>query len=187
MRSNLGGPAQSTIERGWPAASKGGADGQQSPTQSPRTVGEETVLDAGEATAIPTASRVVHPSTGRVPSSPIRHNSAMPERPLSGSDSDDPDPTRDAPPHSLFGTMSRAALEQAPETINKVHELISHLMVVGLKNTSHPRPPPETLSHHQRIKEVLHDQCHTMLKGLHQHLSLLFQHFQYTKITDLDD
>ena len=32
--------------------------------------------------------------------------------------------------------------------------------------------------------DILHDQCHTMLKGLQRHLQLLFHYFEYDRPMD---
>ena len=42
----------------------------------------------------------------------------------------------------------------------------------------------DELTHVERTLDVLHDQCHAMLKGLQHHLDLLFHHFKYRSHTD---
>ena len=37
----------------------------------------------------------------------------------------------------------------------------------------------DELTDAERTLDILHDQCHVMLKGLQCHLELLFQHFEY--------
>lgn len=142
--------------------------------KSPHTSAKKTpnlndkTPDAGVTTGIPNAKRV----SPVVPLSPARHATA---ENISGSDSDHN--MCDSPSHSLYPFWSIDALAQAPGTIARVNELISHLMVVGLKNSTRTQPPPHTLTDTQRTRTILHDQCHDMLRALHRHLDLLFKHF----------
>jgi len=86
-------------------------------------------------------------------------------------------------------------LKNAPADIIRVQSLISHLMLVGISTTTDELnadtddpddlddtdDPGDELTH---TLDVLHDQCHIMLKGLQHHLDLLFHHFKYRSHTD---
>ena len=85
-------------------------------------------------------------------------------------------------------------LKNAPADISRVQSLISHLMLVGISTTtdelngeSDDSDDPDDsgdLTHVERTLDVLHDQCHAMLKGLQHHLDLLFRHFKYRSRAD---
>lgn len=81
-------------------------------------------------------------------------------------------------------------LKNAPKDIARVQSLISHLMLVGLSAAeskgnmnADPDDSSDELTHDERTLDLLHDQCHTMLKGLQSHLELLFHYFQYDRPT----
>ena len=79
---------------------------------------------------------------------------------------------------------SVAKLRNAPSDIGRVQSLISHLMLVGVsaatdKLNSDSDDSGDELTHVELTLDVLHDQCHVMLKGLHHHLQLLFDRFEY--------
>ena len=79
---------------------------------------------------------------------------------------------------------SVAKLRNAPSDIGRVQSLISHLMLVGVsaatdKLNSDADDSGDELTHDELTLDVLHDQCHVMLKGLHHHLQLLFDRFEY--------
>ena len=89
-------------------------------------------------------------------------------------------------------------LKNAPADIIRVQSLVSHLMLVGLSTTDcttdaldadsddvdDPDDSGDELTDAERTLDVLHDQCHAMLKGLQHHLDLLFHHFKYRSHTD---
>ena len=89
-------------------------------------------------------------------------------------------------------------LKNAPADIIRVQSLVSHLMLVGLSTTDcttdaldadsddvdDPDDSGDELTDAERTLDVLHDQCHAMLKGLQHHLDLLFRHFKYRSHTD---
>ena len=89
-------------------------------------------------------------------------------------------------------------LKNAPGDIMRVQSLISHLMLVGISTTDcttdalnadsddvdDPDDSGDDLTDAERTLDVLHDQCHAMLKGLQHHLDLLFHHFKYRSHTD---
>ena len=83
-------------------------------------------------------------------------------------------------------------LKNAPADITRVQSLIAHLMLVGISTTTDvlnadsddPDDSGDELTHAECTLDVLHDQCHTMLKGLQHHLDLLFHHFEYRSRTD---
>ena len=89
-------------------------------------------------------------------------------------------------------------LKNAPTDIIRVQSLISHLMLVGVSTTDgttdalnadsydvdDPDDSGNELTDAERTLEILHDQCHAMLKGLQHHLDLLFRHFKYRSHTD---
>ena len=90
-------------------------------------------------------------------------------------------------------------LKNAPADIIRVQGLISHLMLVGLSTTTDelnadsddpdadsddPDDSGDELTHAENTLDILHDQCHAMLKGLQHHLDLLFHHFKYRSHTD---
>ena len=86
-------------------------------------------------------------------------------------------------------------LKNAPADIIRVQSLISHLMSVGISSTTDEQngesDDSDDLDHSgdeltpvERTLDVLHDQCHAMLKGLQHHLDLLFHHFKYRSHTD---
>ena len=86
-------------------------------------------------------------------------------------------------------------LKSAPADIIRVQGLISHLMLVGLSTTTDatdelnvdsddPDDSGDELTHAEHTLDILHDQCHAMLKGLQHHLDLLFHHFKYRSHTD---
>ena len=104
---------------------------------------EEEPVDAGLATPIPTATTV---STSRCHACDLELGSDT-----EGSISDGSVSTL------LFPFWSVEALEKAPATIARVGELISHLMVVGLRNSKKPLPPKHTLTDVQRTRMILHD------------------------------
>ena len=86
-------------------------------------------------------------------------------------------------------------LKNAPADIIRVQSLISHLMSVAISTTTDEQngesddsddldDSGDELAHVERTLDVLHDQCHAMLKGLQHHLDLLFHHFKYRSHTD---
>ena len=86
-------------------------------------------------------------------------------------------------------------LKNAPADISRVQSLISHLMLVGISTTTDelngesddiddPVDSGDELTHVECTLDVLHDQCHAMLKGLQHHLDLLFHHFKYRSRAD---
>ena len=86
-------------------------------------------------------------------------------------------------------------LKNAPADISRVQSLISHLMLVGISTTTDepngesddiddPVDSGDEFTHVECTLDVLHDQCHAMLKGLQHHLDLLFRHFKYRSHTD---
>ena len=86
-------------------------------------------------------------------------------------------------------------LKNAPADISRVQSLISHLMLVGISTTTDelngesddiddPVDSGDELTHVECTLDVLHDQCHAMLKGLKHHLDLLFHHFKYRSRAD---
>ena len=72
-------------------------------------------------------------------------------------------------------------LRNAPADIGRVQSLISHLMLVGMSTATDTlnADSDDEVAHAERTLDILHDQCHVMLKGLQCHLELLFQHFEY--------
>ena len=75
-------------------------------------------------------------------------------------------------------------LKNAPADIIRVQSLISHLMLVGMstatdKMNADSDDSGNELTRAELTLDVLHDQCHVMLKGLQRQLQLLFHHFEY--------
>ena len=52
------------------------------------------------------------------------------------------------------------------------------------KYFANPDDSGDELTHAENTLDILHDQCHAMLKGLQHHLDLLFHHFKYRSHTD---
>ena len=78
-------------------------------------------------------------------------------------------------------------LKNAPADIIRVQSLISHLMSVGMSTATDKinvdsDDSGDELTRGELILDVLHDQCHVMLKGLQYHLQLLFHHFEYKQL-----
>ena len=90
---------------------------------------------------------------------------------------------------------STEMLKSAPADIARVQRLISHLMSAASLNvrdevttdSDDTHDSDDELTHEELILSVLHDQCHTLLKGLQRHLELLFHHFKYTPMTQDSD
>lgn len=80
--------------------------------------------------------------------------------------------------------LSFDQLRNAPSDIFRVQNLISHLILVGSSTTTDKLDDDtddsgDEVTHAESTLNVLHDQCHAMLKGLQSHLELLFHHFEY--------
>ena len=100
--------------------------------------------------------------------------------------------------HTHDREWSLEKLKNAPADIIRVQSLISHLMLVGVSTTDcttdalnvdsddvdDPDDSGDELTDAERTLDILHDQCHAMLKGLQHHLDLLFHHFKYRSHTD---
>ena len=107
--------------------------------------------------------------------------------------------------HAHGHEWSLEKLKNAPADITRVHGLISHLMLVAISTTTDelnadsddpddpdslnaesddPDDSGDELTHAEHTLDVLHDQCHSMLKGLQHHLNLLFRHFEYRSHTN---
>ena len=105
--------------------------------------------------------------------------------------------------HAHGHEWSLEKLKNAPADITRVHGLISHLMLGGISTTTDElnadSDDPDSLNADsddpddsgggeltdaERALDVLHDQCHSMLKGLQHHLNLLFRHFEYRSHTN---
>lgn len=131
--------------------------------------------DAGVATPIPIAVR----TTDDIPSSPTRPSDEVARL----SPDSDGNMCGGASTHNIDPFWSLADLEKAPATIARVQQLISHLMYVGIKSvpfSTHHERHHRPLTHAQHTRHILNDQCHTMLKGLHDQLHMLFKHFSYS-------
>ena len=129
--------------------------------------------DAGIATPIPHANPVIFSMPLQF--SPSRSDHA--EGNLSGSASDDK--MSDAKPHSKFPFWSLNDLEEVTGKIARVQELIAHFMLIGCKNSPSRSDrmfdhSSRGLTHVQRTRRLLHDQCRIMLQGLRQSLNYLF-------------
>ena len=90
---------------------------------------------------------------------------------------------------------STEMLKSAPADIARVQRLISHLMSAASLNvrdevttdSDDTHDSDDELTHEELILSALHDQCHTLLKGLQRHLELLFHHFKYTPLSQDSD
>ena len=143
-----------------------------------RSVRRSLTPDAGIATATPIAQIVTPIPNTTIPLqfSPPKRDDGDANELLSGSASDDL--TRDAPCHSKFPHWSLKDLEEATGKIARVQELISYLMFLDSKDSP---SSSRGLTHVQRSRRILHDQCVNMLQGLHRSLSALFYHFECNK------
>ena len=82
-------------------------------------------------------------------------------------------------------------LKNAPKDIGRVQSLISHLMLVAASGSTRKGNMNADLddssdedTDDELTLDILHDQCHTMLKGLQRHLQLLFHYFEYDRPMD---
>ena len=90
---------------------------------------------------------------------------------------------------------STEIIKSAPADIARVQRLISHLMLLGSSNvrdelttdSDDTHDSDDEITHEELILSALHDQCHTLLKGLQRHLELLFHHFKYTPLSQDSD
>ena len=78
-------------------------------------------------------------------------------------------------------TLSVEDLMEAPATIARVQQLISHLMIMKTEHTTTtttPRTP---------IHNILIDQCRSMLLGLHKQLDLFCLHVHNSDESNIDE
>lgn len=142
--------------------------------------------DAGTAKPIPHAVPVIsRPNTTK----PLQFSPTKREHDdvneLSSSASDDA--MNDVRPHAKYPHWSLKELEEETGKIVQLQELIAHFfmlidskiqlpIVIACLTALH-------LTHVQRSRRILQDECRTMLQGLHRSLNVLFYHFEYNKDT----